>query len=99
MTIEETRDGNRIQLSVTGKIDTLTSPNFQDAVLKAFQKGNQLIIDFRQVEYISSAGLRALILGQKTAQSKRGSMVILNAQPAVLDVFKVTGFERILTLQ
>ncbi|MCR5626487.1 MAG: STAS domain-containing protein [Lachnospiraceae bacterium] len=99
MTIDETRDGSKIQLNVHGKIDAISSNEFQLAVLKAFQKGNSLIIDFSDVAYISSAGLRALTLGQKTAKSKGGSLVIVHVNDAVNEVFRVTGFNKILTIQ
>ena len=99
MTIEEVRDGDTIQLNVNGKIDTITSGDFQNAVLSSFQKCNTLVINFQDVTYISSAGLRALVLGQKTAASKGGSMKIINTNKTVDDVFKVTGFNKMLNIE
>ena len=66
MTIEEIKGEDRLQLNVEGKIDTLTSGEFQNVVLKSFQKDKNIVINMEKVDYISSAGLRALILGQKT---------------------------------
>ena len=99
MTIEEVRDGETIQLNVSGKIDTITSGDFQNAVLASFQKGNILVINFQDVVYISSSGLRALVLGQKTASAKGGSMKIINTNQVVDDVFKVTGFDKMLNIE
>ena len=99
MTIEEIRGEDRLQLNVEGKIDTLTSGEFQNTVLRSFQKDKNIVINMDKVDYISSAGLRALILGQKTATSKGGSMIIINAGPSVQDVFRVTGFDKVLTIR
>lgn len=90
---------DKLQMDVEGKIDSLTSNDFQNAVLRSFQKNKNIVINMDKVDYISSAGLRALILGQKTAASKGGSMVIINVCPAVQDVFRVTGFEKVLTIR
>ncbi len=99
MTITETMGENKLQMDIEGKIDSLTSNDFQNAVLRSFQKNKNIVINMDKVDYISSAGLRALILGQKTAASKGGSMVIINVCPAVQDVFRVTGFEKVLTIR
>ncbi|MBO5552027.1 MAG: STAS domain-containing protein [Lachnospiraceae bacterium] len=99
MTIEEIKSENSLQINVEGKIDTLTSPEFQDVVLKSFQKSNNIIINFDKVPYISSAGLRALILGQKTASSKGGNLTLINVQTGVYSVFKETGFDKILNIK
>ncbi|MBR2186660.1 MAG: STAS domain-containing protein [Lachnospiraceae bacterium] len=99
MTIQEVDNGGNLQLDVEGKIDSLTCQNFQDTILKTFQKTNNLVINMEKVDYVSSAGLRALILGQKTASSKGGSMVIINASSSVKDVFRVTGFDKVLDIR
>jgi len=98
MQITETRDGDTIQLTVEGRVDTTTAPDLQKSILDAFQKGKHVIIDFSAVEYVSSAGLRALLLGQKTATSKGGSLKILNVCDAVKQVFDMSGFSKILTI-
>ncbi len=98
MTVTEIKEEDSIRLDVEGRIDTITTPELQQAILVAFQKTKTLVINFEKVEYISSAGLRALLIGQKTAKSKNRSMTIVGSNKAVLDVFKVTGFMNILTL-
>lgn len=99
MTLTETRQENTIQISIEGRVDTSSSPELQSAVLLAFQKTSKLILDFTQVAYISSAGLRALLIGQKTANSKGGSLIITNVSPVVMEVFEVTGFAEILNIE
>lgn len=99
MTIEETRTGGRIQLNVDGRIDTNTSPQLQQVILKAFQKGSTVILDLQKVDYISSAGLRALLIGQKTANSKGGSMKLVHVCDSVMKVLKMAGFASMLTIE
>lgn len=99
MFIEEIMSEGSLQLNVEGKIDSITSKEFQDSVLKAFQRSNKIIINMDKVGYISSAALRALTLGQKTAESKGGRMTVINVQPSVMDVFRTTGFDKLLTIE
>ena len=99
MFIEEIMSEGSLQLNVEGKIDSITSKEFQDSVLKAFQRSNKIIINLDKVSYISSAALRALTLGQKTAESKGGRMTVINVQPSVMDVFRTTGFDKLLTIE
>ena len=99
MTIEEVKDGDKIQLNIEGKIDVMSSNELQNEILKAFQKCKNVILNFSNVSYISSAGLRALLIGQKTASSKGGKFMIINANEAVLDVLRVTGLDKVLVVQ
>ncbi|MCR5011823.1 MAG: STAS domain-containing protein [Lachnospiraceae bacterium] len=99
MTVTEEFKEDKLVLSIEGRIETNTAPEFQNAVLGAFQKCSNVVLDFEEVAYISSAGLRGLLLGQKTAQSKGGSMVLTNVNDAVMEVLKMTGFRSILTIQ
>ncbi len=99
MTIEEVKTESGIQLNVEGKIDSNTYAEFQSDILKAFQKTNNVVINLEKTMYISSAGLRALFLGQKTASSKGGAMKIINVNDSVMDVFRVTGFDKALDIR
>ena len=99
MKLVENRDGDIITIAIEGRVDTVTSPDLQNAILKAFQKSNKLILDFANCEYVSSAGLRALLIGQKTATSKKGFMKLVKVQEMVLSVFEVTGFQDILNIE
>lgn len=99
MTLTETRNDSTIQIRIEGRVDTTTAPQLQQAILTAFQKGSKLILDFEQVEYISSAGLRALLIGQKTAMSKGGSMTMVHVGEMVMSVLEMSGFSGILRIE
>ncbi len=90
---------DHIRLIVDGKVDTNTSPQLQQAILNAFQRKDHVVVDFLNVTILSSAGLRALLIGQKTAESKGGSMKLTNVNETVLSVFEMTGFHKILTVE
>lgn len=90
--------GDYMRLIVDGRVDTNTSPYLQQTILSAFQKKNDIVVDFLNVPMISSAGLRALLIGQKTAESKGGSMRLANVNETVRNVLEMTGFDKILTL-
>lgn len=90
---------NHMRLTVEGRVDTVTSPQLQQTILNAFQVKNDVVVDFLNVPIISSAGLRALLIGQKTAESKGGSMKIVNVNETVFEVFQMTGFHKILTVE
>ena len=99
MTINEKIESDKIVLEVEGKVDRLTTQQLQDAILLALQKMSQLEIDFGGVNYISSAGLRALLMGQKTAQSKQGRMYLTKVTEPVKEIFNITGFSSFLEIQ
>jgi len=99
MKIEAVEEGNSLRLDIEGKIDTLTSREFQDTVLNSFRKYSDVSVNMEGVPYVSSAGLRAFLIGQKTAASKGGSFSILNVDQSVMDVFKATGFDKVLDIQ
>lgn len=88
-----------IRLLVDGRVDTNTSPQLQKAILESFQKNKNIVLDFLNVSYISSAGLRALLIGQKTAISKGGSMKLTNVSETVMTVLTMTGFAKNLDIQ
>ena len=99
MTIKETTQDNKVQLNVEGRVDATTAPQLQNAILTAFQKVNDVVLDCSALEYISSAGLRALLLGEKTSKSKSGSFVLTNVGQEVMEILEVTGFDDILKIQ
>lgn len=98
MQVREMKSEGKIILEVEGRVDTNTSVNLQQAVLLAFQKAQLVILDLRDVSYISSAGLRVLLIGHKTAASKGGAFEIHNLQETVSMVLKMSGFDKILTI-
>lgn len=99
MNVVATDCENYIRLLVEGRVDTNTSPQLQQAILNAFQKRKDVVVDFLNVPYISSAGLRALLIGQKTAASKGGSMKLTNVSEVVMNILEMSGFSKILKIE
>jgi anti-anti-sigma factor len=99
MTIETQIKGEETFLYVEGRVDATTSSDLQKEIISTFQNTNKVIIDFKKVVYISSAGLRALLLGHKTALSKSGYMKLTNVGKSVMEVLKITGFRDILNIE
>ena len=87
-----------LTIAVEGSIDTLTASDFEAKVLKALEGVKKLILDFAKVEYVSSAGLRTIILLNEKMEEKEG-MTIKNINDEVRDVFEMTGFDELLTLE
>ena len=98
MTIEKILDGKKMTLLLEGRLDTTTAPQLE-ADLKTDLNGvEELLMDFEKLEYLSSAGLRVLLSAQK-AMNKQGKMVICHVNETIRDVFEVTGFSEILTIE
>lgn len=98
MTIEKAVSGAEITLTLTGRLDTTTAPQLE-AELKASLPGlTALVLDFGALDYLSSAGLRVL-LGAQKAMNKQGSMVVRNVNETIMEIFDVTGFCDILTIE
>ena len=99
MRIETVKEETRIILKVEGRIDTNTSKEFQSELLLALQKQNEVIADLKEVDYVSSAGLRAMLIVYKTAESKKGSFILRNLQNGVREVLDMSGFSRFIQIE
>ncbi len=97
MEIEKTIDGKTAYLKISGRLDTVSSPDLEK-VLSELTSEDEVILDFEKLEYISSAGLRVLLLAHKNFAKKSG-LTVKNVCDAVMDVFKVTGFDDVLTIK
>lgn len=97
MEINKSRDGNKLKVSVSGRVDTATSPQLT-AELENLSGVETLELDLSGVPYMSSAGLRCLLVTQKAMMKSGGEMVISGVVPAVREVFDITGFSDIFTL-
>lgn len=97
MNFEKTNDGSTLTVELIGEVDSMNTPELEEKLLKEIDGVTELIFDLKQLEYISSAGLRVLLTMQKTMKSQ-GSMVIKNTNEEVMEIFKVTGFVRLLNL-
>ena len=97
MTINKQRDDSKLNIGLEGRLDTTTAPQLE-AELKDLAGVTELVFDMATLEYVSSAGLRVLLAAQKV-MNKQGSMVIRNANDDIKDIFDVTGFSDILTIE
>lgn len=98
MTIQKNLQGTTLRVALEGRLDTTTAPQLE-AELKASLDGiTELDLDFEKLEYLSSAGLRVLLAAQKT-MNKQGTMVIHHVNETIREVFEVTGFIDILTIE
>ena len=92
-------EGNKVVLEFQGRLDTVTAPEAEATLNNSIVEAEELILDFGNLDYISSAGLRVLLSAQKKMQAKAGSMMIQNVNDTIKEVFEVTGFVDILTIQ
>lgn len=98
MTITKEAAGTALTLSLQGRLDTGTAPQLEAALKESMDGVTDLTLDFAELEYISSAGLRVLLSAQKVMK-KQGSMVIRHVNETIMEVFEVTGFSDFLTIQ
>ena len=98
MTIEIKKSVDELVLEITGRLDTITAPALDKTINENLGEIKSLILDFKHLEYISSAGLRVLLSTQKKLQQK-GTMKLKNVREEVMEVFEITGFVDILTIE
>lgn len=98
MNINKNLAGQTLTITVDGRLDTLTAPELDAEIQGKLDGISELVFDFQNLDYISSAGLRILLSAQKV-MNKQGRMVIRNAKSEVKEIFEVTGFNDILTLE
>lgn len=98
MTINKKRDGNKLNVMIEGRLDTATTPEAEKEFKDCLDDITELTLDFSKLDYISSAGLRLLLSLQKKMNT-RGSMKILHPNDVVKEIFEVTGFSDILTIE
>ena len=99
MTIETKAERGKVTLELEGRLDTNTSPQLEDELAKVLDPTvEMLILDFADLAYISSAGLRVLLTAQKK-MNRQGDMIIRNANEVIMEVFEMTGFVDILHIE
>ncbi|MBQ8017003.1 MAG: STAS domain-containing protein [Methanobrevibacter sp.] len=99
MNIIKEYDDKELVLAVEGRVDTITSQDLEKEINDEFGNFNSLILDFSALEYISSAGLRVLIATQKKLKSEDIPMVIKNVNDAIKEIFRMSGFDKILKIE
>ena len=98
MEIIKNLNGSFLEIKLSGRLDTSTSPQLEEELNKNLGNITEIVLDFEKLEYISSAGLRVLLATQKT-MNKQGKMVIRNVGADIMEVFDITGFCDILTIE
>ena len=98
MNIVKTNEGTRLTLALEGRLDTTTAPQLEAEVKGTLAGVTELVLDFSRLEYLSSAGLRVILAAQKI-MNKQGEMVVHHVNETIMEVFEVTGFRDILTIE
>ena len=98
MTIEKNLNGTELTVALTGRLDTTTAPQLDAELKQSFEGVEKLVLDFATLEYLSSAGLRVLLAAQKV-MNKQGEMIIKHVNETINEIFEVTGFIDILTVE
>ena len=99
LSITKNTDGQTLTADITGRIDTATAPEFDSGINSSLDGITKVVLNFEQVEYISSSGLRALLSLHKAMTAKDGELVIRKPTEMVTEVFDVTGFADILNIE
>lgn len=98
LNIEKNIDNGKAVFALTGRLDTVTAPDLEKELVGTLSDVTDLTFDMTKLEYISSAGLRVLLSAQKT-MTKQGAMRVTNVNDTIMEIFEVTGFSDILTLE
>ena len=98
MTINKNLTGTTLTVALEGRLDTNTAPSLEAELKQSLANVTELIMDFAKLDYISSAGLRVLLSAQKI-MTKQGGMKVIHVNEMIMEVFEVTGFIDILTIE
>ncbi len=98
LNIEKNINGAELNIALTGRLDTTTAPELEKELKASMDDVTSLVIDMAALEYISSAGLRVLLSAQKI-MNKQGKMTVKNVNETIMEIFEVTGFSDILTIE
>ena len=98
MTIHQSREADKIILTIEGRLDTMTAPELEKTMDDILDGVSELVLDMTQLEYVSSAGLRVLLKAQKQ-MDRQGKMALTGVNESIMEVFEITGFADILTFE
>jgi anti-anti-sigma factor len=98
MEIRKTQTGDTDILTLIGRLDIVTAPKLEEALLELIPSSEKVELDFAGVDYVSSAGLRVLLLGEKNTKAAGKTMTLKNVSREVMKVFEIAGFSGILTI-
>ena len=95
MTINHSVDGNVLTISLEGRLDTATAPELENALKECMKEGMEVVFDMEKTDYVSSAGLRVILMARKQGASAK----VIHANEIVKSVFEVTGFDNIVPIE
>ena len=98
MNIEKTKENENITFQLDGRLDIITAAKLQDIIIPAIDEAKSIVLDFKQLSYISSAGLRVLLSAQKAANAKNVSISVCNVSNEIMKILEMTGFTGFLTI-
>ena len=98
LNINKSMEDRKALVTLEGRLDTVTAPELEKVLGETFPQTDELTLDFEKLEYISSAGLRVLLSAQKT-MSKQGGMKLVHVNETIMEIFEITGFSDILTIE
>lgn len=99
MKINKIQNGDKEVFALSGRLDTTTAPQLQETLMLEFDRAKEIKLDFSELAYVSSAGLRVLLMGEKTAKVKGCAMILVNVSAEIMEVFEMTGFSDILHIE
>ena len=98
MTINQNKDGKKLTISLEGRLDTATAPQLETAAVAALAGVEELVLDLERLDYVSSAGLRVFLKLQKIMNAQ-GTMTVIHVNETIMEIFEITGFDNILTIE
>ena len=99
MTISKTIENGKLILALDGKLSVSTAPQLQEALLPAFDEAKDIVLDCAKLTYVSSAGLRVLLIGHEAAQAKDAKMTLSGVSEKVMETLEMTGFTNVLAIE
>ena len=99
LNLNVTKDGETLCVALEGRLDTVSSPELEECLREDLPGMTLLVLDFEKLDYISSAGLRVLISALREMRKKHGSMKLIHVSEIIMEIFEVTGFSDILTIE
>ena len=99
MEIIKTKNGMTLEVKILGRLDTNTAPELDDNIKKDIDNVETIELDLKELDYISSAGLRTVLVIHKAMSAKKGKLVIKNIKDEVMEVFDMTGFSSFLNIE
>lgn len=98
MEITKVSTEEKLIVQLEGRLDTNTAPKLQAELLPLIESNRKVEMDFKEMVYVSSAGLRVLLMGEKTAKSKGTQLFFTNVSDEIMEVFDMTGFSNVLNI-